>query len=355
MIQEVSNMFGCDPEFFFTVDGEVVGAERVLKDGSVPGIVLDGVQVELNPDHNSCRAIVGRRIRDSFSGLKGYLSSERNMLPGAVPCFSSLVDIREAELASLSPASRRFGCAPSKNIYDGGGLVNVDAARYFKRAAGGHIHLGLYSPVFNSSEMAAWNHLPQVDERQRLVPLLDVIVGNTCVLIDQDAGQVERRKYYGRAGEYRLPKHGLEYRTLSNFWLRSFNLASFCMGMSRVATSILSETLTPGGRNLEQELLEQINFPVMLKAINQNDYDLVAENWVVVREFILKYHDSLGGSGVNRWTLNRFDKFLDVVHEKGIQRVFPEDPITSWTALPEDLEGFGWERFLVNFKPGQVS
>src|SRR5262249_35468363 len=28
-----------------------------------------------------------------------------------------------------------------------------------------------------------------------------------------------RRQFYGRAGEYRLPRHGLEYRTLGNAWL----------------------------------------------------------------------------------------------------------------------------------------
>ena len=71
------------------------------------------------------------------------------------------------------------------------------------------------------------------------VKILDIVVGNTCVIMDRAPSQVERRKVYGRAGEYRLPAHGIEYRTLSNFWLRSYQLTHLVFSLARFAINIL--------------------------------------------------------------------------------------------------------------------
>lgn len=47
-------IFGADPEFFFTQNGEVVGSEKILNTQHSPGtplskIIVDGVQAEINP------------------------------------------------------------------------------------------------------------------------------------------------------------------------------------------------------------------------------------------------------------------------------------------------------------------
>ena len=49
---------GCDPEFFFSKNGAIVGSEKVLdKNGFVVNgsskFVIDGVQAELNPIPNT--------------------------------------------------------------------------------------------------------------------------------------------------------------------------------------------------------------------------------------------------------------------------------------------------------------
>jgi hypothetical protein len=73
------------------------------------------------------------------------------------------------------------------------------------RAAGGHIHFG---GKIKSEEAA-----------EPIVRTLDAILGVCCVSLFDGLDDPRRRQTYGMAGEYRLPKHGLEYRVLSNAWL----------------------------------------------------------------------------------------------------------------------------------------
>jgi hypothetical protein len=53
------------------------------------------------------------------------------------------------------------------------------------------------------------------------IRMLDLFLGIPSVFIDKDRTSVARRKLYGKAGRFRKPPHGVEYRSLSNFWLSS--------------------------------------------------------------------------------------------------------------------------------------
>src|ERR1700681_3535790 len=91
---------GCDPEFFFTKDGQVVGSEKLLpRDGMempvkvggfyvegspyaylnstgqaiVPKIIIDGIQAELNPRPNNCRQGLAAEIGWCFGKIKDKL------------------------------------------------------------------------------------------------------------------------------------------------------------------------------------------------------------------------------------------------------------------------------------------
>ncbi len=72
-VQDISPNMGCDPEFFFKFKGEVVGAEKFLpKEGiktSSSKFIIDGVQAELNPAPNTCRANLGNELVRCFKTL----------------------------------------------------------------------------------------------------------------------------------------------------------------------------------------------------------------------------------------------------------------------------------------------
>lgn len=341
--------YGCDPEFFFSKGGQVVGAEKVLtspilsdrygdattapiaRDASA--FVIDGVQVELNPRPHTCRANLGAEIGAAFRALRIHLLK----MGDVTATFSAVVEVGKEELDSLSDKAKVFGCAPSLNAYDKGATVGVDATTYLKRSAGGHIHMGL-------------TNMPELmQERKRLVPLLDILLGHTFVLIDRDPEAIERRKVYGRAGEFREPAHGLEYRTLSNAWLRAYPLMSLAMAMARIASGVLYTTIYPSPSmrwDAEGELLKLVDLEKVREAINTNDLRLAKENFVGVEAFLRSCYQT--GMGLPACHMAHFHNFLAALDEKGLEGVFPEDPLTHWCGMING-HGRGWESFVSTF------
>lgn len=323
MIQIAPVSLGSDPEAFLQLNGLIVGSERYVPEEGLqsytmgPKVVRDGVQIELSLRPSRRREMLGADISSAFNTLWQRI----NGVEGVKTCFDPVVDITETELNSLSDKSRQFGCAESFNLYGLPG-PEADASKYLKRSAGGHVHMGLQYPIFST--------VSDKDERKRLIALMDIIVGNTSVLIDRDPWAAERRKNYGKAGEYRLPVHGAEYRTLSNFWLTSYPLFSLVMGLTKLAVSVLHTDLQDG-TGFEKELTDKVDFDTMIKAIQENDLLLAHKTWNVVAGFIDKHGHGLGDEcGLNNGLLKSFELFLKGVQQNGLKYWFPEDPMEHW-------------------------
>lgn len=323
MIKPLQNVtFGTDPEGFFQKNGEIIGSEKIIPEnglwsgnGYYKDVVRDGVQFELNPPANGSLLSLGQNISSAFKMIQSTLKNH----PGVSVNFSGVVEVAREELDSLSPATRVLGCMPSKNVY-GVRPITVDAKVYRKRSAGGHHHFGLTQTNLYDKK--------HVDERQRAVYLLDILVGNTCVLLDRDPGAAERRENYGRAGEYRLAEYGVEYRTLSNFWLRSYTLMSFVFGMSHLALSILSDQVA-GTSTVEDELAETVNISLVEEAINTNNFSLALENWNTLIPILVRNLPNVGFP-LNPGTVLKFQMLAEAIHGKGLQEFFPEDPVQHW-------------------------
>lgn len=325
---------GCDPEFFFRQDGEITGSEKVIpKTGLAAGesgeskFVIDGVQAELNPRPSGCRGLLGNDIRECFKTLKTELKRHK----GFSVDFSRTVEISKEKLAELDEKSRVFGCAPSKNIYDAGiSIDKVDPAEYRVRAAGGHIHLGHFG---KSSGWKAHDalYVALTKDHTKVVEMLDIICGNTCVLIDRDASNVERRKVYGRAGEFRLPKHGLEYRTLSNFWLTACPLFSLSFGLARLAVQLIADPKRSD--EYYQAFTSAVDQKDVHNAINYNDFNLAMNNFKAIEKLLLEVSFNTGAHPINTANITEFHYFVDKVKSEGLQYWFKDDPMTHWTNL----------------------
>lgn len=323
-INYVPVRFGADPEMFFTRDGKIVGSEKVLpKEGLAHRVTIDGVQGEFNVEPATCRQTFSSNLRYCFA-----LLNQQAMEKDITVSFAQTVKLGEKEMKALSKKSQRFGCAPSNNVHEKDSTISVkDGSKYPYRSAGGHIHLG------NAGHDSVYNLLKNPE---LLVPLLDILVGNTCVLIDRDAGNVERRKVYGKAGEYRSPEHGLEYRTLSNFWLRSYPLMSFVLGMCRFAVNVgLDEAATT-------QIMASVDMRAIEKAINTNDFDLAKENFDRVKDVIASIgsYDSDWSYPLEGARLPAFEYFV----QQGVDAWFDKDVMAYW--LHHDSRNNGWEMFL---------
>ncbi len=208
---------GADPEIFIEdMKGNVIPSFTLLPpssrkwacvDSGSGAAYEDGFQAELAPDARACHQQLLLGVRSSF------LAINRNVPGyGADWKFStkSFVTIPEEMLASASDSQVALGCKPSENVY-GRSSFNAGTGRDFPfRMAGGHIHLG-------TAAIASVLH----KHAEPIIQAMDVLVGLPSVSLFAGMEDIRRRQFYGRAGEFRCQKHGLEYRTLSNAWLYS--------------------------------------------------------------------------------------------------------------------------------------
>lgn len=314
---------GCDPEIFLTQNGKIVEGNFL---GPLSRVAPDGVQVELHPDPAICRELLGVQIAAILTALKQRLKS--NCLDLS---FSVVVTIPQEDLSQMSTTARQLGCAPSKNAYNAQTTINNVPSDYNVRSAGGHIHLG-----------STW-----LQRNRKVAPIIaqvmDVVVGNTCVLLDRDPQAAERRTVYGQAGEYRTPAHGFEYRVLSNFWLRSYQLFHFVMGLARLGYAIAR---TPGAQKAILEApLDQVQM-----AINTNNFELAEAIYKeYLRPVIIRYLPNTPISheyGLDAGSVSIFDWFYRTIPERGLTYWFPDPPLEHWPNYQYSVSGLGWEGFL---------
>lgn len=253
--------FGSDPELFFVKDGEVIPSTAVM-DSDTSRVTRDGFQVELHPSSNHCRQVAGTNIAQCMHDVFDIARTK-----GVELSFAVAHRISDAVWKRTNKETKRFGCNPTENVHEKKQKRSTGMREKF-RAGGGHIHVG----NLTSAEKA---DLPTI------VKLFDIVVGNTLVLVDRDENNKERRKNYGRAGEYRPKPYGVEYRVPSNFWLRHYVLWSFVSGL-------IGNAMLHYRNGFAKDIISKFNMKDIRDAINNNDYDLAMKNFLIYKEIIEK-------------------------------------------------------------------
>lgn len=238
---------GSDPEIF-VVDGkgELLPAFDFLpsKAKKYNGLAFwDGFQAEFITAHSSCLAGHVDYIRN---GLKAVLTAARLKDPKAKLSHQSVLEVPEKILMSCKPEHAALGCDPSKNIYGAAGLKVEDGRFLPLRFAGGHIHFGTGKA----------GQVPEVTER--MIKACDAIAGVASVSLFAEFDSPLRRQYYGLAGEYRVPPHGVEWRTLSNAWLMHPAITHLVFDLARESARFGAARLIGLLEDCEQERVQDI-------------------------------------------------------------------------------------------------
>lgn len=250
MIKNVK--IGADPELFLIKEKEVISAEGLIGGTkNEPKIISDeghavqedNVMVEFNipPSENE------EDFLNNINFVKDYLKQNGRI-------HKSILHI--VPHAKLKPEylktdqAKSFGCEPDFNVYNMEENESCSAKDIGNiRVAGGHIHIGYENPN------GFINNL--------LIKMLDITLGLESVILDTDE---VRRKFYGFAGSFRIKEYGVEYRTLSNFWIKNDELIKWAYKNTMLAINLINS-----GKAIS--LISKYSKKVEL-AINDNDKSL---------------------------------------------------------------------------------
>lgn len=191
----------------------------------------DGFQAEFSTPAQSCINCLVDAVHFSLERID---KAAKAVNPKARLTISNTFRIKQAVLDETEPEYVALGCMPSLNAYGKRGKCLDNGRELQDRSAGGHLHFG----GFAEKEAPAYN---------QFVKPLDQILGVWAVGVAASFDNPIRRQYYGLAGEHRTPVYGyshpvipgrshggydsydhskkiptdfgIEYRTLSNFWL----------------------------------------------------------------------------------------------------------------------------------------
>jgi hypothetical protein len=177
----------------------------------------DGAQAEFAPWAKHCLETLHGSTK---LGLHAVLAAARKIDPQAKLTVQNVFELPNTILKNADIQYIRFRCKPSYNVYGDLGGELPDGREYAFRCAGGHIHIGLRKFT-----------LPSIEQ---IIRALDGVLGVIGVSLAAGLDNPERRRTYGRAGEFRLPDYGIEYRVLSNFWLTHPAISMLVFELARV-------------------------------------------------------------------------------------------------------------------------
>lgn len=309
-IQGTRFLSGSDPEIFVEKNKTIIPAFDFMgtKDepkhkaqqyhGAAPvKVYADGFAVEFETVPLQCLAY---HIDSIQSGLKTAYDAAKSYDKKATLTLRNTMMIPSEIMAKASDEDIAYGCMPSLNVYGMKGRVVAPRDLPF-RFAGGHIHFGCgkQSPEKITNGMKA----------------LDAILGVACVSLFAKIDSSMRREYYGMAGEYRLPPHGLEYRVLSNAWLCHPLITNLVYDLARRVLNLGFVGLNHVWNATEEEVIATINnhdvakareillrnetvFLKILKAAHPGTYDvkILFDTWMNGVEYAIKDPNDIVGN-----------------------------------------------------------
>lgn len=256
MMKTLHLKLGCDPEIFF-VDQQktlrsVIGKVGGSKDAPMPLIDLgegfavqeDNVAAEFNiPPASSAQEFsesVTKTLNFLIAGVRESYGFELSPL--------SAGDFPDEDLQH--PKAQEFGCDPDFNAWTGKRNPKPRAPNPRLRTCGGHIHLGYTTDIQGN----------RAEHGKKIIRAMDLFLGVPSILMDK--GEL-RKQLYGAAGAYRPKPYGVEYRTLSNFWIMSPRLCQWAFDNTQKAVQAVDAQLP-----LEEDK------ELILAAINGNEKDM---------------------------------------------------------------------------------
>lgn len=255
-------LIGADPEVF--VRSKATN-QLISGHGLIPGdkknpfkvqngaVQVDGMALEFNIDPAATKAEFQKNITSVYTQL-GL------MVPDFILEIEPYAEFSKDVLKATPASSLILGCEPDYNGWTGG-ENNTPNAEVPYRTASGHVHIGWTEGQDTSS-------LEHFGTCCAIARQMDYYLGLYSLLWD---GDNRRRSMYGQAGAFRPKPYGMEYRTLSNVWLKDPALTDWVYDSAYKGTKDFFDGLDLADRELNYAQ----------EQINNNNY-----NWMDTKGFI---------------------------------------------------------------------
>jgi len=314
---------GTDPEIFVFDGKELIPAFEFLPSKKEAKLCFwDGFQAEFTtrPDMRTSALLDSVRL-----GLLAISLRAKKHTPNARLSVLNTVKIARHHLAHAKPEHVILGCDPSKNLYAMHGQETGGGRELEYRFSGGHLHFGLPSTEISFAL------------ERRIVEMLDKVLGVAGTALAGGLDTPVRRKYYGLAGEYRRPKHGIEYRVLSNFWLTHPAIAALVLDLGQATVRMVLNSL---------EAMWQVPGMEAARIINQVDVEgarkVIEGNLKALRVMLGEhYGDYVAGHNAIRTILggigSAVEQPFEVEHNWRIGTEEPWEGDYSWLTASRKL------------------
>ena len=263
-------MLGSDPEFliknqksnkYISSIGIIPGTKeephKIKELGKGYAIEIDNVLGEFNiPPASTKEEFVANMNKMKLFIDKWLKSKDENLV--AVHLASARYDEDQLQ----SEEAKLFGCDPDFCAWTRSQNEKPKAKDTRLRSTGCHIHVS-----FEDKD---------IDKCEVLVKAMDMFLGVPSILMDKDK---DRRQLYGKAGCFRVQQYGVEYRTLSGFFLGSDELIGWMFDNTMAAIDWINSDLSAARIALEE------NRDEIISAINNGDEEKASS---LVQKFGIK-------------------------------------------------------------------
>lgn len=216
-------LVGADPEIFMFKGGKYHSAHGAVQgDKKNPfkvnkgAVQVDGMALEFNIDP-------AKNEQEFITNLKTVMATLGEMVPGYELKAVPVADFDPAHIAAQPQEALELGCDPDFNAWKGGEANPRPNGKVNFRTGAGHVHIG-WGSDFDTSDPA------HVEACIMITKQLDYYLGLGSILYDTEGAK--RRVMYGAAGAFRPKPYGVEYRVLSNAWLKDEALMSWVYRMT---------------------------------------------------------------------------------------------------------------------------
>ena len=205
---------GADPEFFLHLVDDPISAHDMLpgtKKDPFPlykgALQVDGTAAEFNIEPAST-------VEDFQANIMTVLGQIRQLVdPAYTFQFKPTVEYSRIYMDTLPKSALKMGCDVDYDAYTGELNRPPDQAQRM-RTAGGHLHTGWCLEDVNSYDTVHFDMCRKAARQQ------DIVLRTGTLFFDKDGEEIKRRELYGKAGAFRPKPYGVEYRSLSNIWLK---------------------------------------------------------------------------------------------------------------------------------------